>query len=265
VDDRPVVLITGSIPLYRVLADGVTGADVKEFEESLRAFGYRGFPVDTRFTAATATAVKKWQKKLGLEETGTVDVNQVVVAAGELRVTEHKAAPGAEANGPVLTHTGTTRVVTVPLEVSRQHLVSVGLSATVTLPDGRSVTGTVASIGTVAAQPNQEQGGQGGGPGGQQQGAAATVEVIVTIADQGALGNLDAAPVGLTLITAERKDALTVPVGALVALADGGYGVQVVEGSTTRYVPVKTGMFAGGKVEVSGEGIAEGMTVGVPA
>jgi len=38
-----------------------------------------------------------------------------------------------------------------------------------------------------------------------------------------------------------------VPVGALVALAEGGYGVQVIEGSTARYIAVKTGMFAGGR------------------
>jgi len=49
-----------------------------------------------------------------------------------------------------------------------------------------------------------------------------------------------------------------------VALAEGGYGVQVIEGSATRYLAVETGMFAGGKVEISGAGIAEGMTVGVP-
>jgi hypothetical protein len=29
-------------------------------------------------------------------------------------------------------------------------------------------------------------------------------------------------------------------------------------------VPVKTGLFAGGQVEISGAGIAKGVTVGVP-
>ena len=43
---------------------------------------------------------------------------------------------------------------------------------------------------------------------------------------------------------------------------EGGYGVQVVEGASTRYVAVETGMFAGGKVEV--RGIDEGVTVAVP-
>jgi hypothetical protein len=40
--------------------------------------------------------------------------------------------------------------------------------------------------------------------------------------------------------------------------------VQVVDGATTRYLPVKTGLFADGKVEVSGDGLREGITVGVP-
>jgi hypothetical protein len=58
---------------------------------------------------------------------------------------------------------------------------------------------------------------------------------------------------------------LTVPVAALLALAEGGYGVQVVGGGTTRIVAVQTGLFAGGRVEVTGDGLAEGQTVGVPS
>jgi hypothetical protein len=58
---------------------------------------------------------------------------------------------------------------------------------------------------------------------------------------------------------------LSVPVAALVALAEGGYGLQVVEGGATRYLPVEVGMFADGRAEVSGPGLADGMTVGMPA
>jgi multidrug efflux system membrane fusion protein len=56
---------------------------------------------------------------------------------------------------------------------------------------------------------------------------------------------------------------LAVPVGALLALAEGGYGLEVVRGGTSAVVAVDTGMFADGKVEVSGGGIAEGTVVGV--
>jgi hypothetical protein len=37
-----------------------------------------------------------------------------------------------------------------------------------------------------------------------------------------------------------------------------------VDGSSTRYVPVETGMFADGKVEINGQGIGAGTVVGVP-
>jgi peptidoglycan hydrolase-like protein with peptidoglycan-binding domain len=257
VDDRPVVLMAGPIPLYRVLSVGVTGADVKMLEANLKSFGYTGFTADTKYTAETAAAVKRWQRDLGWPQTGRVDLNQVVTAAGALRVTEHKAEVGADASGPVLACTGTTRLVTVPLEVTRQQLVRKGLTATVSLPDGRTVRGVVGSVGTVATADSTGQ------DPGQQQGTP-TVQVVVTIADQATLGALDQAPVQLTLVAAERKDVLTVPVGALLALAEGGYGVQVVDGDTTRYLPVSTGMFADGRVEIFGDEIREGLAVGVP-
>ena len=57
---------------------------------------------------------------------------------------------------------------------------------------------------------------------------------------------------------------LTVPVSALLALKEGGYGVQVVAAGATRIVPVKLGMFADGRVEISGSGITAGTKVGVP-
>jgi hypothetical protein len=87
--------------------------------------------------------------------------------------------------------------------------------------------------------------------------------VTVTIADQAALGSLAAAPVDVDFISYQRKNVLAVPVAALLALANGGYGVEVVDGDSTRIVAVKTGMFAGARVEVSGNGIAEGVAVGV--
>jgi len=265
VDERPVVLIAGAVPLYRVLTVGATGTDVRELEQALTSFGYRGFTVDNRYTASTAVAVKRWQKRLGLLQTGRVDVNQVVVAPGPVRVTEHKAEVGAHADGPVLGYTGTTRTVTVPLPVTQQQLVRVGLAATVSLPDGRSVAGKVASVSTVASTPSESTGGPVAADQGPPGSGPATVDVVVTIADQSALGSLDRAPVQLNLAASERKDVLTVPVAALLALAEGGYGVQVVNGGTTRYVAVTTGMFGDGLVEISGPGITEGVVVGVPA
>jgi peptidoglycan hydrolase-like protein with peptidoglycan-binding domain len=259
VDARPVVLIHGSLPLYRPLTSGVSGSDVLEFETALAALGYGGFTVDDDYTSGTADAVRSWQSDLGLTETGTVAVDQVVVAAADIRVEELKTSIGSPATGPILTWTGTTRTVSIDLDVAKQQLAKVGGPATVTLPDGRTVDGTVSQVGTVATAKSPAPGG-----GQSANSTDSTVKVTVDVKDQQALGSYDAAPVDITLVSDKRENVLAVPVGALVALTEGGYGVQVVDGTATRYLPVRTGLFADGKVEVSGDGLREGMTVGVP-
>jgi hypothetical protein len=256
VDEVPVPLIYGTIPPYRQLKSGITGNDVKQLEENLRDLGFTGFTVDDEYTDATATAVSAWQVKLGRTETGTVEPADVVVVPGEVRVAEVKAQPGGQASGQVLTFTGTARTVTVALDVAKQHLVTVGVAAKVTLPDGKSVDGTVTSVGTVATAKQSTSGNSTS--------TTNTIEVLVALADPAAAGRLDSAPVDVTLVSSKRDGVLAVPVAALVALAEGGYGVQVVEGGSTRFVAVQTGMFASGKVEVKGTGISAGTVVGVP-
>jgi Putative peptidoglycan binding domain len=276
-DQRPVVALYGSLPLYRTLRSGVQGADVKQFEKNLSELGYTGFTVDDAYTAATATAARSWQADLGLTKTGAVEPSQVVVTPGAVRIAERTArvgdliGGGREGGASVLSYTGTTRLVTVELEVADQALAKKGRAVTVTVPGGESVDGKIAKVGTVATAPRTASGTPGGSdtaanaPGSSDAAVAdASIEVTVTIADQKKLGALDAAPVDVDFVSQARKNVLAVPVAALLALPEGGYGVQVVDGDATRIVAVKTGMFAAGKVEVKGAGIKPGTTVGVP-
>jgi peptidoglycan hydrolase-like protein with peptidoglycan-binding domain len=259
VDERPVVLLYGALPVYRPLAAGVEGADVKQLESNLRALGYTGFTVDDEYTTSTANAVKRWQDDLGVTETGTVEASLVVVSPGAVRVAELTARVGSPAAGEVFTFTGTTRIVTVPVDAGEAAWAVKGAAVTVTLPDGKEVTGKVASVGTVAtAEDGEDQ------PPGSTGTDGAQVEVTVTVADQRALGSLQQSPVDVAYVADRREDVLTVPVAALLALAEGGYGLEVVEGGASRYVAVEAGLFADGRVEVSGGGLAEGMTVGLP-
>ncbi|MCW2883094.1 MAG: hypothetical protein JWQ95_7194 [Sphaerisporangium sp.] len=250
VDADRVPLLYGRMPLYRTLQDGVEGKDVKLLETNLAKLGYDGFTVDDKFTWSTREAVKQWQEDIGVPVTGRVEPGAVVVHDGAFRVAELKTALGSPANGPVLTCTGTTHEVTVPLDVADQHLVKKGMKATVELPDGSTVPGTVKDIGKVATESTS------------QDVTTTTIDVVIAIRGGKKLETYDTAPVNVTMVAAKRKDVLTVPVSALLALAEGGYGVQVVEGPATRYAAVKTGMFADGKVEVTG--IDEGATVVMP-
>lgn len=274
-DQRPVVALYGSLPLYRTLRSNVQGADVKQFEKNLSNLGYTGFTVDDTYTAATAQATRSWQADLGLPKTGAVEPGQAVVTPGAVRIAEHTARVGDRLGGEtgggasVLSYTGMTRLVTVQLEVADQALAAKGRTATVTVPGQGPVKGTITQVGTVATAPDQTGGAPGdqtsSAPGGTGSATAdARIQVTVTIADQTKLGALDAAPVDVDFVSQARQDVLAVPVAALLALPDGGYGVEVVQGGATRIVAVKTGMFAAGRVEISGAGIGDGVTVGVP-
>jgi len=253
VNDRPVTLMYGSMPLYRTLRDGVSdGKDVRQLEANLAALGYGSdMTVDDTFTAATAAAVKDWQDDRGLPETGSVDASQVVFAAGAVRVADVKAAKGdrVRPGSPALTVTDTTRTVHVDLDADKQDLVKKGDRVTVELPDGGTVKGRISSVGAVASA------GHGDEP--------ATVDVYVRLSG-GHSGRLDKAPVSVELASDEAKDVLSVPVEALLALREGGYGVEVVSGKTHKIVAVRTGTYGGGRVEVSGTGLRAGTRVEVP-
>jgi multidrug efflux pump subunit AcrA (membrane-fusion protein) len=87
----------------------------------------------------------------------------------------------------------------------------------------------------------------------------------VTIRFTSAVKSMGAAAVTVAFTAGQRPNVLTVPVAALLALAEGGYGVQVVDGSTTRIVAVETGLFADGKVEITGTGLQAGLKVAMPS
>jgi peptidoglycan hydrolase-like protein with peptidoglycan-binding domain len=253
IDDDPVVLLYGSLPAYRTLSSGDTGRDVKQFEKNLWALGYRGFTVDRTYSSATASAVRDWQDDLGVAETGTVDPARIVYAPGAVRVAGRSAAPGtaAQPGTALLDTTGTGRVATVDLELEDQRLARKGATVRVTLPDGKEVAGKITDVETVVTPAEGQQ--------------EASTTLSVTIGFAGSPAGLDQAAVTVAFTAATRPDVLTVPVAALLALAEGGYGLQIVDGAGTRIVAVETGLFADGRVEVSGGGIAAGQQVGMPS
>lgn len=263
VDGAPVLLLFGERPPWRLLEPGVgDGADVEQLEANLVALGFAtssSLTVDRRWTAATTNAVKAWQRSLGRDETGVVPLGATAVLPGAVRVVGHPTPLGGPAGGPVVEVTGTTRLVTVDLAASRQSLVSVGQAVQVELPDRTVTPGRVATVGRVA----QHQDAAGDVPGGS--GGEATIEVTISLDDPVAAESLDEAPVAVLVVTQTASDVLTVPVVALLALAEGGFAVERVEPSGgTRLVGVETGAFADGWVQVTSDNLAEGDDVVVP-
>jgi peptidoglycan hydrolase-like protein with peptidoglycan-binding domain len=263
VDNNPVILFYGDTPFYRVLKTGVSdGPDVGELEQNLHDLGYGGFSVDDHFTDGTASAVEAWQSDHGLDQTGAMSPGQVVISPAAIRIADLSADLGSPvaAGKPIFSYTGTTHTVVVPLDVADQQLASVGGKVTVQLPDGSAVGGTITEIGTVAQSSSTANTGNAASTGN----TTTTINVTVTLTNQAGAGHLDQAPVEVNFVSQERKNVLTVPISALLALSEGGYGVQVVDGTTSRVVAVQTGIFSDTRVEVSGAGLTDGTKVGVP-
>lgn len=216
-------------------------SDVEQIEANLAALGYTG---------TLSEMVRAWQAQAGLPVTGIIEPVHVFVVPEAVKVSEHVASVGETISDgsperlTVLDYTGTERSVTVPLTVADRQLAAEGGAVVVTLPNGTEVEGEVATVGTVVTD--------------------GEIEVTIDIPDQRALGTFDIAAVDVEFVSDRRADVLSVPVTALLAQPGGGFAVEVVDGQASRMVPVETGLFADSRVEITGEGIAEGTLVGVP-
>lgn len=227
--------------LEALVARASDNADVAQLADNLEALGYEG-PLAEQVTA--------WQRAARLPVTGLVGASQLVIAEGPTHIADHSASVGetlvasSPDRGSILDYSSIEKLVIVPLGVGDQALAAVGRAATITLPNHTEVDGTISEVGSVVTD--------------------GAIVVIIAIADQAALGELEVASVDVEFVSDSRDDVLSVPVAALLARPEGGFAVEMVTGGASVLVPVDTGLFAAGRVEVAGEGIAEGMRVGVP-
>ena len=266
-NSEPTVLLYGSVPAWRTLGSGAAGADVSQLNHDLVALGEAGSSQLSAagwadFSAATLAGVQKLQSALGIASpSGTLSLGSFAFEPGALRVAAVTGSLGGSASGPVLTATSDQHAVTIALDASMQSEVTAGDRVTITLPDGASTPGTVSSVGAVATVSGGDSASSSGS------GSSATIPVTVMLTDVSAAGGLDLAPVTVYITTATVRNALVVPVGALLAQSSGRYAVEVTgPGNTRRLVPVTLGIFDdnAGLVQVTGS-LTPGEHVVVPA
>jgi hypothetical protein len=242
----PVVLLYGTVPDWRTLDEGMTGADVTQLNHDLvrlgdaraadiAALGWNYYSWETKL------GVQKLQSKLGIATpSGTLSKGMAVFEPQALRVSTVTASLGNPATGTIFSATSDEHVVTINLDTSLESEVRAGDAVTVTLPDGTVTPGTVTSVGTVATEAA----------------GSATIPVYVRLSHPSAAGRLDKAPVTVNITTATARDVLVVPVTALLAQGSGRYVVEVVgPGNTRSWVPVHAGPVfddADGLVQVTG-------------
>ena len=242
VDDAPVALLYGDLPLYRTLQTPATprdpmlsGADVDLVATNLAALGYTvATTEDATYGATLAGAVADWQEDRGLPPTGVLEAADAVVATGPVRVGEVVARVGADAAGDVLTLTTTERALVLAVPPETAAGLEPGHRVRVTLADGHEVTTRVREIGGTATE------GEDGAP---------TIEVGLEAERPRQLAGAPLGPVTGEVVTAERRRATYVPITALIALSGGGYAVERPDHTL---IPVRLGMVTEGRVEVSG-------------
>jgi peptidoglycan hydrolase-like protein with peptidoglycan-binding domain len=255
VDNVPVHLLRGSTPAWRAFESGMSdGPDVQQLESSLREMGFFSGEPDERFDWRTRAAIEKWQKSTGQEQTGRIDFGRIVFTPTDLRIGGMTAAVGDNVGpGAALYRvSGLDKQVSGDVKLADQAYAQVGAAVQINLPQGVTTTGTITSVG----QPEErEKSGQ----------MSTVIPITVALDDPAAAEGLSRANVTVELPSDVREDVLSVPVDALLALPGGSFGVeQVAEDGTTRQVPVEVGLFAGGRVEISGDGLQAGDDVVVP-
>ena len=149
--------------------------------------------------------------------------------------------------------------VVFQVDASDQETVSVGDSVEIELPTDERVPTQITFIDQVVTQTQ----------------AGEFIEVTLEVLNPEEIEAYDQAPVKVFVTTEISENVLYVPVNALLALAEGGYALEVYSGGTevgtfegesgvdTSYVAVEIGVFTDGFVEVKGN-ISEGQIVVVP-
>jgi peptidoglycan hydrolase-like protein with peptidoglycan-binding domain len=263
VNNRPVLLLCGSVPAYRGLQAGERGPDVRQLNRNLHQLGYDGDahvrinPGDSAFTSKTEQALRVLERKKGVGVTGTLSSDQAVFLPEPVRIAKVSGQIGApaRAGAPVLSATSDKLHVRVDLDASQQGEVKKGDRVQIMLPGNTPVAGRVAGFGRVA---QAEQGSQA---------TDATIPTFIDLVDPTKADGLDQAPVDVDITTKGVDNALSVPVTALVGKSGGGFAVEVVRaGGGRELVPVRLGLFdtGGGRVQVGGA-LRAGDSVVVPS
>ena len=78
VDLKPVVIAQGDVPAFRTIDAVAEGADVAQLQRMLAATGFYPGAADGRNGSGTTSAIRAWQKSLGLTPSGVVDLGSVI-------------------------------------------------------------------------------------------------------------------------------------------------------------------------------------------
>lgn len=238
IDGRPMIAVEGSRPLFRDLAAGDEGPDVRWLQAILEAAGYLSIEPDGRFGSATEAALQAWQEDHGVPELdGAFRVDDWLVGHWPQRVGQVMVTTGGfvSPGSKLFVPTARRPSVSIELTPSDRLLVRPGDPARVEVAaTGERARGTVEELDVT---PVTLDDGSLAYPG----------SVVLRRGVEAPEGT----QVQMTIIVERAEDVLTVPISSLVSDAGGGAAVRVVRSSgSVATVSVELGLSEGAWVEV---------------
>ena len=267
------VLMFGNIPAWRDMKDGITpGEDVRQLKLNLIALGYG--TVETLgkgpdFNPGTRAAIIELQSDLNIVASGEIILGEVVFTQGTSLVKSSsttqsvggKINAGTElfyltpvekvetqigSDGSLTVNQDSLQIVEIQVDVSERNLVSEASKVEIELPDESLVPGIVREVGSLAVVPQE------GDP---------FLEVLISVDGSMEYFEWTGASVTVNVTKELASGVLATPVNGLLALLTGGYALEAVTGTGTVLIPVETGIYADGWVEVSGPGLKPGVEI----
>lgn len=253
VDLRPVVVAQGQTPAFRDVGQGVEGPDVAQLQTMLTALGMFHGSVDGKAGAGTVSAVKAWQKSLGVAQSGVVGVGDVIFVPTlptRVALDDDVIVRGAMLSGgeDVVAGLPSAPVFAVPVTEGQAAMMPTGTRVEITSPGGDT---WVAVAGEQSPDPE-----------------TGTITVALDAPESGVICGDQCGQVPVTgqallsskIVTVPTVAGLVVPSAALVTGADGQTAVVTEAGDR---VPVSVVASARGMSVV--EGVDAGVRVRVPA
>jgi hypothetical protein len=118
----------------------------------------------------------------------------------------------------------------------------------------------IAQSSSVSGSASRSGSGSGGSGSGETPSGSSTIPVTISLDEPVNGAGLDQAPVSVNFAQAKAAHVLSVPVTALIATSGDEYAVQEAA-APYKLLPVHTGLFAAGYVQISGPGIHAGLRV----
>ncbi|KJL29243.1 peptidoglycan-binding domain-containing protein [Microbacterium oxydans] len=249
VNEHPVVIGQGDVPAYRSIDVDTKGADVAQLQSMLTALGLYGGAVDGTAGPRTIEAIRAWQKTLDVEQTGVVDVADIIyvpqlptrVSLDDEVITRGNLVAGGE---PVVRALSTSPVFRVPVTEAQAATMPTGTRVEITSPEGDV---------WIASAGKQVVDSQSG-----------SIDIYL---DGESICGGDCAQIPVSgeallssvIVTAEEVSGLVIPSAALVTSADGQFAVIDRSGDRLNVTVIAS---ARGMSVV--EGVAEGIDVRVP-